>query len=41
VQIVRQVPMTLGGVGLIEIAFIDGLTAAGTDGRRPAGIGVC
>jgi uncharacterized protein (TIRG00374 family) len=30
VQIVRQVPITPGGVGLIETAFIAGLTAAGT-----------
>jgi putative heme transporter len=30
VQIVRQVPLTPGGVGLIETAFIAGLTAAGT-----------
>jgi uncharacterized protein (TIRG00374 family) len=29
VQIVRQVPITPGGVGLIETAFITGLTAAG------------
>jgi uncharacterized protein (TIRG00374 family) len=30
VQIVRQAPITPGGVGLIETAFIAGLTAAGT-----------
>ena len=30
VQIVRQVPITPGGVGLIETAFIAGITAAGT-----------
>ncbi len=30
VQIVRQVPITPGGVGVIETAFIAGLTAAGT-----------
>jgi putative heme transporter len=30
VQIVRQVPITPGGVGLIETAFIAGLTAVGT-----------
>jgi uncharacterized membrane protein YbhN (UPF0104 family) len=29
VQIVRQVPITPGGVGLIETAFIAGITAAG------------
>jgi len=29
VQIVRQIPITPGGVGLIETAFIAGLTAAG------------
>lgn len=30
VQIVRQVPITPGGVGVIETAFIAGITAAGT-----------
>lgn len=30
VQIVRQIPITPGGVGLIETAFIAGLTAAGS-----------
>jgi uncharacterized protein (TIRG00374 family) len=30
VQIVRQIPVTPGGVGLIETAFIAGLTAAGS-----------
>jgi putative heme transporter len=29
VQIVRQVPLTPGGVGVVETAFIAGLTAAG------------
>jgi putative heme transporter len=29
VQIVRQVPLTPGGIGIIETAFVTGLTAAG------------
>jgi putative heme transporter len=32
VQIVRQVPITPGGVGVIETAFIAGITAAGATG---------
>lgn len=36
VQIVRQVPLTPGGVGVVEIALITGLTTAGAGGVAAA-----
>jgi uncharacterized membrane protein YbhN (UPF0104 family) len=36
VQIIRQIPVTPGGIGLIETAFIAGLTAAGSTAAAAA-----
>jgi hypothetical protein len=38
VQVVRQVPVTPGGLGLIETSMLAGLTAAGADGVTAAAV---
>jgi putative heme transporter len=38
IQLVRQIPLTPGGVGVVEVALLTGLTSIGVSGAEAAAI---